>query len=301
MSDISLISSSFQNEKMDALITRIVEELKLPLSMDSPTPGAGNCFFAGLIQRSKRKELSLMGIYKAALSIRKSVCDFAMSDEPCVIEMRDRYNSLEIEAGRRTWEMFFENMRKTGTWAEDPAVQCAAWLLERDIIIISESCTLERPYLLLRGNRNNETELMQYPPIILGNCVGVHYQSILPVTENFRPECTKINKRTIERKRGRDEKRPSTPPPPKRRNEMSTPTHTKTRRMPKTPTVRKYTEVAMIGEKIQHDIGILVAENRKLHATIAKLKQELQKYTDEIDDNDNDMSMSDGEFASFDL
>ena len=65
---------------------------------------------------------------------------------------------------------------KTKVWAEGPVVQVTAWLLHRDILVISEGSKESNPYLSIPGDKEH-----LFPPIVLGNVAGCHYQSYIPL------------------------------------------------------------------------------------------------------------------------
>ena len=56
-----------------------------------------------------------------------------------------------------------------------PVVQVAAWLIEQDLLVMSETTTHKNPYLTTEGDPESK-----FPPIILGNTSGCHYQSYIP-------------------------------------------------------------------------------------------------------------------------
>ena len=57
-------------------IDKKIKELQLPLKMDKPTPGQGNCFFQAVMQQLGREEIELKNVYTDHKVLRKCVCDF---------------------------------------------------------------------------------------------------------------------------------------------------------------------------------------------------------------------------------
>lgn len=158
---------------MDELMAHI-NSIQLPFLMDDVTPGRGNCFFSAVCQQMRRPELALENLYTHQ-SLRKCTCEFALAlKDPRVVTLGGNFNRNAIACKSRPWDVFFNDMKKNGTWAEEPVVYCLAWLLSRDIIVISMDCTINNPWLFIDGSGSN------FPPIILANIAGVHFQSLLP-------------------------------------------------------------------------------------------------------------------------
>ena len=89
------------------------------------------------------------------------------------------FNDLAIATSSKNWDCFFTEMKKTRVWAEGPVAQVTAWLLQRNIVVFSEGSNESNAYLFITGD-----ELHVFPPIILGNTAGCHYQSYIPL-KNF--------------------------------------------------------------------------------------------------------------------
>ena len=155
---------------MEELIA-LMSGLKLPLVMDDPTPGKGNCFFAACCQQmSNRLELGLLDLYTPA-SLRKCICEFSLNmEDPRVHKMSLEYDKIAIAQGSKPWTIFFSDMRKNGTWEQGPVVYCLSYMLQRDIIVVSQTCTMKNIWLLIDAFSSTN-----HPPIILGNISGVHY------------------------------------------------------------------------------------------------------------------------------
>ena len=131
---------------MDDLFVKIAE-LELPLQMDDPTPGRGNCLFAAICQQLRRQEIGLPNIYTQT-SLRRSVCDFALAlTDPRVIEMSGVHNGTAHAARRRPWMQYFNDMRRSGVFGEEPVLYMLAYMLGRDIVVISSDCTIANPWL----------------------------------------------------------------------------------------------------------------------------------------------------------
>ena len=101
------------------------------------------------------------------------MCEFALKlEDQRVINASGQHNIVAAPAKRRLWNQYFGDTKKNGVYAEEPVLYCLACMLGRDLIVVSQKCSLENA----SGNA--------YPPILLANIAGVHFQSLLP-TENF--------------------------------------------------------------------------------------------------------------------
>ena len=159
-------------KSMDALL-KLIADMELPLIMDEPTPGKGNCFFAALCQQMRRPEVGLENLYTVQ-SLRRLTCEYAMSDKDERVNiLRENY---EVTASK-PWNIFFSEMRKNGIYAEGPLVFVCAYMLGRNIIHISSSNKNVNPWYLIQGANEGEPHAA---PIILGNISNVHFQSFLP-------------------------------------------------------------------------------------------------------------------------
>ena len=148
-----------------------IEQLNLPFFMDTPTSRKGNCFFAALMQQFARPELQLSGIYNDHITLRRCICNFALTNNfEFMVTVKDLYNIVAVAKGKQTWEIFFDAVRKTGMWAENGVVRCAAWLLERDIFVVSQQCTIANPYLMISGRRVDGSVVVHPPPNNTGEC-----------------------------------------------------------------------------------------------------------------------------------
>ena len=254
-------------------ILRKIAELKLPFVMDADTPGSGNCFFEAVLQQSQRPDLGLLGKFRSAKVVRRMVCAFALSNNDAqLVEFIKNFNAIS----KVKWAAFFRNMRRDGVWADAPVTQVTAWLLDRDIWVVSEGNIPSNPYMVVYGTVKSPSGLA----LILGNVSSVHFQSFLPaVLED------PLNSESV------------TVPPKKTLFDTSTPTKTvvetstpkqiikvvavgvttPSKRGQKGPKVKALSETNIIihrilrrQQQINDDIQLLVNENRKLHALYKK-------------------------------
>ena len=71
----------------------------LPLTMDTPTYGGGNCGFHAIVQQLRR-----FGVTYNHLQLRRLVCQYALGS-PDVALLRDNFNAVSTDA--RAWEELF--------------------------------------------------------------------------------------------------------------------------------------------------------------------------------------------------
>ena len=268
---------------LDDLSVHIREVCELPLVMDSPTPGRGNCFFAGVCQQLRRPELEKEGHGYTATSLRKAVCDFALEKEhPEVKKLAQNYDANATMTLRAKWDCFFTNMKKASVFAEGPVLYCAAILLERDIAVMSFGNTRANPYLhvpsFVAGGQ-------KFSPMYLGNLIDLHFQSYIPdvaATGEHLDRLTSMpqvvaSAKYIPHGIGTLQGTPGTPS-----------TNTASKRPPQrkvfgspTPTKRKnlhdLKDMAEIGDATVRNVVTLVKENRRLHAMVRQLEFKLSQ------------------------
>ena len=139
---------------MEQLAQHIKQVLHLPLVMDAPTPGRGNCFFAAICQQlDYRNELGIQNVYSHS-QLRRAVCEFALAREhPQIKTLAEEHDATAITL-RSTWKVFFTNMKKNGVFAEGPVVHCTAIFLHVDDAVISLRNTPSNPFMLVPGENS---------------------------------------------------------------------------------------------------------------------------------------------------
>ena len=78
----------------------------------------------------------------------------------------------------KPWTDFWIDMTKNGVWVENAIVECTAWFLEIDFMVISEDNDESRCVTMLYGNIDGIQDPAR-PTLHLGFARN-HYQSILP-------------------------------------------------------------------------------------------------------------------------
>ncbi len=170
-------------------IMEAVLRCQLPFILDRLTPGDGNCFSHAVLAQLKRKEIYEMlseNIKKIANKghvqyMKICVCQFALQfQHPRMIQFKQSYIDHVQPVDKVTWNQYWLRAQALGKWADNLFVQVTAWLCNTDIIILSTSNTLTRPYITISGNLDNEDIATRSPPLILGTKTNLHYQSLLP-------------------------------------------------------------------------------------------------------------------------
>jgi len=87
---------------------------------------------------------------------------------------------MEIqEVEQKTWNDYWTQMAKDGTWVDHMFVQVTAWFMRLDIMIFTTSSLPNSPFILIDGNISNISGNMKGPSILLGNYTNIHYQSLI--------------------------------------------------------------------------------------------------------------------------
>ena len=53
--------------------------------------------------------------------------------------MDAKSNDEAVQKERRGWVSYFTNMKKNRVFAENPVVHCLAWMLERELMVVSKA------------------------------------------------------------------------------------------------------------------------------------------------------------------
>ena len=113
-------------------ILNLIKEMQLPLVMDSPMCGGGNCEFYGIIQQAKRADVDIA--FRNHIELRSNVCNFALTSlSPNILQLRVKYSELY---GDLAWEELLEK----GEWIHGPVLPVAALFLNHHINVISLRC-----------------------------------------------------------------------------------------------------------------------------------------------------------------
>ena len=131
----------FQTERKiaDEIMTKVLE-LQLPLKLDQPTEGLGNCFPISIVQQLQRPEIfsqlrpSVQRLAKHEYGhklLRQSVQAFIMkSKHPRIAAFRQQYEELESPVSGRPWHQYWTSMTSDRTWVDSWFVQATARLMD---------------------------------------------------------------------------------------------------------------------------------------------------------------------------
>ena len=168
-----------------------VLRLELPLKLDQPTEGLGNCFPIAIVQQLQRPEIftelrtsvqRLARHQKGHALLRQSVKSFMMnSRHPRVAAFRAQYEETDGNVDGISWNQYWASMVIDKTWVSYWFVQAAVWYLQLDLWIVATSNTDRDPYIIINGNLADESKPSGGPIITIGTKSNVHYQSLLPI------------------------------------------------------------------------------------------------------------------------
>ena len=94
---------------------------------------------------------------------------------PCVNKMRQTWTDFNLGHYNTYWTTMMNGADRV--WAEGPVIQAAAWYLQRDIYIVSEQATIDKPMISFSGNCNSEKPCSG-ANLWLGFYTGGHYQTL---------------------------------------------------------------------------------------------------------------------------
>ena len=174
---------------MDGLSSTI-RKCNLQLKLDNNTEGYGNCFPNAVVQQCRRPEIKNwlmdnkpLAIVNSHQSLRRKVKNFALqSNYKTLHEYKKNYETV-ICNSRRTWKEYWDEMAEDGVWVDSIFVQVTAWFMGLDIRIFSTSSTREHPFILVTGDINSSFASSEGPSLLLGYYTNVHYQSLLPLSQ----------------------------------------------------------------------------------------------------------------------
>ena len=185
---------SFQNEeRLAEEIIEAVKQLGLPLKLDRLTEAKGNCFPLAILDQCHRKEIfeNLQSSVKQVIELndptylRKQIYSFiSQSADSRIKEWRRSYDNIVLPLENTTWQEYWTKMIRNYEWVDSTFIQATAWYLQHDIRIISTTSTKLNPFIVVSGNLMNENVPSNQYDILLGSKPNVHFQSLLPMTED---------------------------------------------------------------------------------------------------------------------
>ena len=166
-------------------LTSVIGKCKVELKLDNPTEGFGNCFPNAIVQQCRRQEIKTWiqknrpwALFTGHQMLRRKVTNFALrSRDQTINRLKIEYEQEIGPAESKSWEEYWYQMAKEGTWVDHIFIQMTALYMALDILILTTSSQPPNPFIIIKG-KDNDTG--SEPPLILGNYTNVHYQSLLP-------------------------------------------------------------------------------------------------------------------------
>ena len=173
-----------------------IDRCGLPLKLDTPTQGDGNCWVRSVEQQLERPELEeqlnkrtqqLLSVKKPKryLVLKKSIAEFATtSQHPTIRRAKERFEKEGQGAiDGVTWESHWSQLARDREWSDGLMVQATAWFTGHDIQLVMTTGTPEEPFRIIRGNLEDAEKDCPGHPLWIGYHNSIHYQSLLPTGE----------------------------------------------------------------------------------------------------------------------
>ena len=166
-------------------IERKAQELDQDLKLDNLTRGKGNCFPIAVLQQINRNEIcqNVDSKLREMASIinhrefRGKIAIFMLKSKlPHVQAYRKQFE----EVTNTKWNKYCNKMTKNGEYVDSHFVQCTAWCLKMDIMILDENATKEKPFMKISGSEDADVKL----PVLFIGLSDEHYQSLLPKSDD---------------------------------------------------------------------------------------------------------------------
>ena len=164
----------------------------LPLKLDTPTQGDGNCWVRAVQQQLERPDMvdqlnsrtrQVMSVRKQDryLVLKKSVAEFAItSQHPTIRRAKERFeNEGQGAADGVTWKSQWNKLARDRQWSDGLMVQATAWFIGHDIQLVMTTSTPEEPFRIIRGNLKDPEKDSPGHPLWIGYQNSIHYQSLL--------------------------------------------------------------------------------------------------------------------------
>ena len=187
-----------------------IQETQLPLVIDTPTTGDGNCFSRAMVQQFQRPSVNAFLEQTSKhiatfLELKLEVVKFVHQnkDSEKIKALKENFelsqqNNHKEGLPRRTWEQYWEDMDTDGRWADDIFIQATAFYLNMDILIIfAAQATKERLFGRIEGNFSSDVALNRKAPTLIVGYINIsrnleHYQSLIPREEANTPSKVQV-------------------------------------------------------------------------------------------------------------
>ena len=170
-------------ERIAAEIMKTVRRLELPLELDEITEGRGNCFPLSILAQGRRREIfqemsePIQRVIQEndPTSLRRAVHKF-MSDSKsdAIQKYKLEYEEVLASIDKKTWKEYWNVMIRNYEWVDYIFVQSTAWFLNHDILIVTTTCTENRPFITISGNLVDENIPCPGITLIIGPKSNIH-------------------------------------------------------------------------------------------------------------------------------
>ena len=140
-------------------LTSVISKCKLELKLDNPTEGFGNCFPNAIVQQCRRPEIKTwiqknrpLALFTGHQMLRRKVTNFALRPTGVAVNnLRIKYEQEIGPADKTSWEEYWYQMAKEGTWVDHIFIQMTAWYIALDIQILTTSSKPPNPFIIIKG------------------------------------------------------------------------------------------------------------------------------------------------------
>ena len=154
-------------------VNNLLRDLQLPWRCVESVEPDGDCFFHAVFVQLKKPKIA-SSTHPRALGCRSS-----LELRECVIDWSRRQSGLKDIEGFKLipdWDKYLDNMRKTGTWADQHIICLTAMFLGKNIILATDTCTKERPWHPIELP---DESIYTHPPVTLGYLGERHFEPIV--------------------------------------------------------------------------------------------------------------------------
>ena len=173
-------------------IAEVIQKLDIMFTMDNLTVADGNCFTFAIFQQLRQpyiyqtldRNLRMIVNRMDVLSFKQKVFEFAINS-PEVLAQQEL-----MAKDMNDWNSYWKKMLKNGELADTTFVQCTAWYLNMDLVIVSDACNEENKFFKIHGYFDDDNvERLQ---LDLGYITNTHYQSIIAKKVGYAESLTKL-------------------------------------------------------------------------------------------------------------
>ena len=173
-------------------IKEVIQKLDVMFTMDNLTVADGNCFTFAIFQQLRQpyiyqtldRNLRMIVNRMDVFSFKQKVYEFAMNS-PEVLAKQEL-----IAIDMNDWSSYWKKMLRNGEMADTTFVQCTAWYLNMDLVIVSDTCNEENKFFKIHGYFDEDN--MERLQLNLGHITNTHYQSIFAKKVGYAESLQKL-------------------------------------------------------------------------------------------------------------